>query len=65
MRHRHINIQLPDDLWIAAKCAAAHNRISLAEAIRRLLREWAASYLEKPDERSSDPHDAIRRFVKP
>ena len=40
MEEKQINIKLPDELWLAAKVKAAQNRISLSEAIRKLLTKW-------------------------
>ena len=40
MTDKQINLKLPDELWLAAKVKAAQNRVSLSEAIRKLLREW-------------------------
>ena len=66
MRSRQVNLALAEDLWVAAKIAAAKNKISLSEAIRQLLREWVKfNGVEPPVERVRDPHDAIRSFVKP
>ena len=42
MTDKQINLKLPDALWLAAKVKAAQNRVSLSEAIRKLLREWLA-----------------------
>ena len=42
MTDKQINLKLPDALWLAAKVKAAQNRVSLSEAIRKLLREWIA-----------------------
>ena len=42
MTDKQINLKLPDELWLAAKVKAAQNRVSLSEAIRKLLREWLA-----------------------
>ena len=42
MTEKQINLKLPDELWLAAKVKAAQNRVSLSEAIRKLLREWLA-----------------------
>ena len=43
MTDKQINLKLPDELWLAAKVKAAQNRISLSEAIRRMLREWVGA----------------------
>ena len=40
MTNKQININMPDDLWLAAKVKAAQNRMSLPAAIRMLLARW-------------------------
>ena len=40
MTDKQINLKLPDALWLAAKVKAAQNRVSLSEAVRRLLAKW-------------------------